>query len=625
MPRPSQFLRLALVTAGAALALSAAPAAEPPSSEEAVREAMLAIYVHGVTDELAREVLGPEAVPVLVQLLADPEFPRRDNLVAFLGHLGGADATAALADLLAAPPAGWATPEEERALLLAPRALGWIARHGEPRALALLLEMTGPQAAASPAAGAAAGRDRARRLGDLVEQALYGLAVAGAPRAHDRLVDVARGRVALPGPGRFAETALDALELEDQLGEGAGTAPGPGAYDETAPYSPPPPADAPAPLLPGETDAFDTETREHDHDLTYANHVDIPSKMSNGRLDAVLEEASLRAGTANYDGDVACCITVSRGSDARSFGSSGDGLDTIDSSSEISEVLNDNVARVKVVRSINYCGGPGSNIIGCAQRPGDGMAVVRLSGLDDEAILWLHEYGHNTGLGHVSDSRRIMYGTLTGFNRGLDQGECSTYHDPSPWTNEIIQDVGPCTDVDGDEVQDGIDNCPDVANPSQADSDGDGAGDACDNCASLANPLQLDTDGDGAGDACDADDDNDGVADADDCAPLDPAVWSVPDPASAVDWQPGSTTVLTWATGPQAAVSNVYRGEFGPLIYEPAWSCFRADVDGDSITDASEPPAGFGYDYLVTTENACGESSAGTASNGTPRTVSACP
>jgi hypothetical protein len=58
-------------------------------------------------------------------------------------------------------------------------------------------------------------------------------------------------------------------------------------------------------------------------------------------------------------------------------------------------------------------------------------------------------------------------------------------------------------DVDGDEVGDTCDNCPDVPNPDQADSDGDGAGDACDNCPSEPNPDQADFDGDGVGDACD--------------------------------------------------------------------------------------------------------------------------
>lgn len=42
-------------------------------------------------------------------------------------------------------------------------------------------------------------------------------------------------------------------------------------------------------------------------------------------------------------------------------------------------------------------------------------------------------------------------------------------------------------DIDGDGVPNGVDNCPDDANPGQADTDKDGKGDACDSCSS-ANP-----------------------------------------------------------------------------------------------------------------------------------------
>jgi len=51
-------------------------------------------------------------------------------------------------------------------------------------------------------------------------------------------------------------------------------------------------------------------------------------------------------------------------------------------------------------------------------------------------------------------------------------------------------------------VEDGTDNCPDVANEGQDDGDDDGVGDDCDNCPDVSNEDQADEDEDGVGDAC---------------------------------------------------------------------------------------------------------------------------
>jgi len=82
----------------------------------------------------------------------------------------------------------------------------------------------------------------------------------------------------------------------------------------------------------------------------------------------------------------------------------------------------------------------------------------------------------------------------------------------------------PAGDQDLDGVEAIPDNCPGVANPSQADGDRDGPGDACDDCPAIANPGQRDQDGDGLGDACDGDRDGDGIEDSSDLCPgtMDP-------------------------------------------------------------------------------------------------------
>ncbi len=77
------------------------------------------------------------------------------------------------------------------------------------------------------------------------------------------------------------------------------------------------------------------------------------------------------------------------------------------------------------------------------------------------------------------------------------------------------------SDPDADSIGSVCDNCPDDSNVAQTDSDGDGVGDACDTCPGFTDEG-IDTDGDGIDNACDPDDDEDGILDVSDPCPLDP-------------------------------------------------------------------------------------------------------
>lgn len=156
-------------------------------------------------------------------------------------------------------------------------------------------------------------------------------------------------------------------------------------------------------------------------------------------------------------------------------------------------------------------------------------------------------------------------------------------------------------DSDGDGIGDDLDNCPQVANPDQADADEDGRGDACDganddvdvdgilndvdNCRFVANPDQADVDGDGAGDACDAvndDVDGDGVFNEDDNCP---AVLN-----------PGQEDGDGDGTGDACDGINDDVDDDG--VFNEADNCPNVanagqnDVDGDGLGDACDPVNG---------------------------------
>ncbi len=84
---------------------------------------------------------------------------------------------------------------------------------------------------------------------------------------------------------------------------------------------------------------------------------------------------------------------------------------------------------------------------------------------------------------------------------GLETCELPGFTSPDAREPDVDAAVIDDDDDDDDGILDIADNCPGVANLSQADEDGDHVGNVCDMCPTSAN--NTDGDGDGLGDACD--------------------------------------------------------------------------------------------------------------------------
>jgi hypothetical protein len=83
---------------------------------------------------------------------------------------------------------------------------------------------------------------------------------------------------------------------------------------------------------------------------------------------------------------------------------------TIQTAADLNALLNAGRG-VKIVQAIQWCGGPGGSIIGCAPvgSPIVNVAAVRFTA-NQEGLIWAHEYGHNCGLPHRTDDlRAVMY------------------------------------------------------------------------------------------------------------------------------------------------------------------------------------------------------------------------
>ncbi len=150
--------------------------------------------------------------------------------------------------------------------------------------------------------------------------------------------------------------------------------------------------------------------------FTVAKHASITDlEYDAAYFDEKMEDATDRVnlydthcyGTAMDD--LPCAILFERDGALSTFGSNGDGLETIDTAAEENAVFNVN-ADVIVVDDIRRCGNlTGGSIIGCGNLNRRRFIVER----DVPADVYVHEYGHNMGLLDQDDgcTYAIMHAT----------------------------------------------------------------------------------------------------------------------------------------------------------------------------------------------------------------------
>jgi hypothetical protein len=187
------------------------------------------------------------------------------------------------------------------------------------------------------------------------------------------------------------------------------------------------------------------------HDLTWYVHVDLVTVTETlpfwqNVLDEQLAEANDLVEGANGPSDTACCARLSGAASLTMFGTPGDGLDMIDSETELNSLnttFGGSGSNAFLVDSITYCGGASPNSIGCAPQPGcsgnggddpDLWMVVTADALDTSVLplVIAHERGHNACLEHTdANPCQIMQATINSPGMGgcFTATECANFRD----------------------------------------------------------------------------------------------------------------------------------------------------------------------------------------------------
>jgi len=156
--------------------------------------------------------------------------------------------------------------------------------------------------------------------------------------------------------------------------------------------------------------------------MQISQHTNSTPALTDARADAIAADMTLILQVSDGAGDQQCRVRFERDGNVAVF-TTGTGI--INNSNDFSTVIG-LPGMVKVVNQINWCGALVPNVIGCAPVPGNSLAVVRWS-LIQEGVLWTHEFGHNRGLNHRTDPTAVMNPVILTGARRVNAAECSAY------------------------------------------------------------------------------------------------------------------------------------------------------------------------------------------------------
>lgn len=150
--------------------------------------------------------------------------------------------------------------------------------------------------------------------------------------------------------------------------------------------------------------------------------------LSNAQVDTIFQDNNNRLQTDDGGNDVACNVALVRNGNVTAFnanGIPGAFTGTVFTSAQFN-AINALAGNVKVVTGLNICGGTIGSFNGCAPVPGTSFVVIRTA----PNVSWVHEFGHNQGLGHRNDdATAIMIGNGSANRRRVTPAECTAFRD----------------------------------------------------------------------------------------------------------------------------------------------------------------------------------------------------